>query len=257
MDTALRAFSYWMVSYRRTWRGSIVSSLLVPLLFLAAMGFGLGSFVDNGGRNEALGGQTYLQFLAPGLLAATAMQTASFESAYPVMGGWKWFKTYYAMLATPLGVVDILGGHLLFVAFRVFTTCLVYLGVIVAFGAVASPWGILTVVAGLLTGMSIAAPTFAMAMSSDRDTILSMYFRFAILPMFLFSGAFFPVSQLPAVVEPLAYATPLWHGVHLARMLAYGDLSWGWIVANVAYLCGWIAVGSWLAARAFRRRLVT
>jgi lipooligosaccharide transport system permease protein len=257
MDTALRAFSYWMVSYRRTWRGSIVSSLLVPLLFLAAMGYGLGSYVDAGGGSSALGGRTYLQFLAPGLLAATAMQTASFESAYPVMGGWKWFKTYFAMLASPLSVLDILGGHLLFVAFRVFTTCLVYLAVIAAFGAVASPWGVLTVVAGLLTGMSIAAPTFAMAMSSDRDTILSMYFRFAILPMFLFSGAFFPVSQLPAVVQPVAYATPLWHGVHLARLLAYGDLSWGWIVLHVVYLSCWTAAGTWLAARAFRRRLVT
>jgi lipooligosaccharide transport system permease protein len=257
MDTALRAFSYWMVSYRRTWRGSIVSSLLVPLLFLAAMGYGLGSYVDADGGSAALGGQTYLQFLAPGLLAATAMQTASFESAYPVMGGWKWFKTYYAMQASPLSVVDILGGHLLFVAFRVFTTCLVYLAVIAAFGAVSSPWGVLTVVAGLLTGMSIAAPTFAMAMASDRDTILSMYFRFAILPMFLFSGAFFPVSQLPAVVQPVAYATPLWHGVHLARLFAYGDLSWGWIALHVAYLCCWTAVGGWLAARAFRRRLVT
>jgi lipooligosaccharide transport system permease protein len=112
-------------------------------------------------------------------------------------------------------------------------------------------------VAGLLTGMSIAAPTFAMAMASDRDTILSMYFRFAILPMFLFSGAFFPVSQLPALIVPLAYATPLWHGVHLARMFALGDVSVGWIVANAGYLCVWTAAGAWLAARAFRRRLVT
>lgn len=257
MDTALRAFGYWMVSYKRTWRGSIVSSLLVPFLFLAAMGFGLGSFVDAGSGPSALGGQTYLQFLAPGLLAATAMQTAAFESAYPVMGGWKWFKTYYAMLATPLGIVDVVAGHLLFVAFRVLTTSVVYLAVIAAFGAISSPWGAMTVVAGLLTGMSIAAPTFAMAMASDRDTILSTYFRFAILPMFLFSGAFFPVSQLPALVEPLAYATPLWHGVHLARLFAQGDLSTGWIAVNAGYLCLWTAAGAWLAVRTFRARLVT
>jgi lipooligosaccharide transport system permease protein len=253
----LRAFEYWMVSYKRTWRGTIISSFLVPSLFLAAMGLGLGSYVDAGGGRSALGGQSYLQFIAPGLLAATAMQTASFESSYPVMGGWKWFKTSFAMLATPLGVLDVLGGHLLFVAFRVLTTCVVYLAVIAAFGAVASAWGVLAVVAGLLTGLAVAAPTFAMAVTTDRDTIFSMYFRFAILPMFLFSGAFFPVSQLPAAVQPVAYATPLWHGVHLARMFTLGEPTWWWVAGNASYLCLWIGAGVWWAARAFRRRLVT
>jgi lipooligosaccharide transport system permease protein len=255
--SSLRAFEYWMVSYKRTWRGTIISSFLVPSLFLAAMGLGLGGYIDAGGGRSALGGQTYLQFIAPGLLAATAMQTAAFESSYPVMGGWKWFKTYFAMLATPLGVVDVLAGHLLFVAFRVFTTCVVYLVVITAFGAVASPWGVLAVVAGLLTGLAIAAPTFAMAVTTDRDTIFSMYFRFAILPMFLFSGAFFPVGQLPAAAQPVAYATPLWHGVHLTRMFTQGELEYAWIGGNVSYLCLWIGVGAWWAARGFRRRLVT
>ncbi len=257
MRTALRSFEYWMLLYKRTWRGTLVSSFLVPFLFLAAMGFGLGSYVDAGAGRSALGGQTYLQFLAPGLLAATAMQTASFESAYPVMGGWKWFKTYFAMLATPLGVVDVLFGHLLFVGFRVLTTCVVYLVMIAAFGAVSSPWAVLTVVAGLLTGLAIATPTFAIAMRFDRDTVLSMYFRFAILPMFLFSGAFFPANQLPALVQPVAYATPLWHGVHLARMFAQGDLAPAWIGISVAYLCLWIGAGAWWASRAFRHRLVT
>ncbi|WP_020576488.1 ABC transporter permease [Actinopolymorpha alba] len=257
MDTALRALEYWLLSYKRTWRGTIVSSFLVPFLYLAAMGFGLGSFINAGAGRAALGGQTYLQFIAPGLLAATAMQTAAFESSYPVMGSWKWIKTYYAMLATPLRVSDVLIGHLLFVAFRVLMTSMVYLVVITVFGAVSSPWGVLAIVAGLLTGLSVATPTFALAVRSERDTVFSMYFRFAILPMFLFSGAFFPVSQLPVVVQPIAYATPLWHGVHLARMFTEGTLSPGWIAVNVGYLCLWIAAGTWWAARAFRRRLVT
>jgi lipooligosaccharide transport system permease protein len=84
-----------------------------------------------------------------------------------------------------------------------------------------------------------------------------MYFRFAILPVFLFSGAFFPVGQLPAAAQPVAYATPLWHGVHLARMFTQGELDYAWIGGNVGYLCLWIGAGAWWAARAFRRRLVT
>ncbi|REF35074.1 ABC transporter permease [Thermasporomyces composti] len=250
-----RAFEYWMLAYRRTWRGTAVSTFLMPVLFLAALGLGLGSFVDTGPGRAALGGQTYLTFIAPGLLAATAMQTAALESSYPVMGAWKWFKSYYAMLATPLRPVDVLVGHLLFVGFRVLTTCLVYLVVISAFGAVRSPWGVLTVVAGLLTGLAVAAPTFALATIADRDTVLSIYFRLAILPMFLFSGAFFPVEQLPALVRLVAYATPLWHGVEMARMFAYGIPEPGRIVLGVGYLCTWVGAGTWWAAHAFRRRL--
>lgn len=256
LRTTERAFEYWLLSYKRTWRGTVVSTFLVPVLFLAALGLGLGSFVDTGPGRAALGGQTYLDFIAPGLLAATAMQTASFESSYPVMGAWKWFKSYYAMLATPLRIVDVLVGHVIFVGFRVLTTCLVYLVVISAFGAVTSPWGVLTVVAGLLTGLAVAAPTFALATTTDRDTVLSTYFRLAILPMFLFSGAFFPIAQLPDLVRPVAYATPLWHGVELARMFAYGALEPGRILLGVGYLCLWIGAGTWWAARAFRRRLL-
>ncbi|MGW5358852.1 ABC transporter permease [Actinopolymorpha pittospori] len=257
VETARRALAYWMASYRRTWRGSVVSSFLVPFLYLAALGVGLGAFVDAGGGTRALGGLTYLEYIGPGLLAATALQTAAFESSYPVMGGWKWFKVYFAMLATPLGVRDVLAGHLLFVAFRVTTTCLVYLVVLTVFGAVVSPWGVLAVVAGLLTGLAVAAPTFALAVSSDRDTVFALYFRFAILPMFLFSGAFFPVTELPEAVRPVAYATPLWHGVELARMFAQGVPSWGWVAAHVGYLVLWIAGGVWWAGGAFRRRLLT
>ncbi|HYT10067.1 MAG TPA: inner membrane protein YbjM, partial [Mycobacteriales bacterium] len=100
---ALRSLEYWLFQYKRTWRGSVVSTVLFPVLFLASMGLGLGALVDSS-ASRGVDGLPYLVFLAPGLLAATAMQTGVGESTYPVMGAIKWFKTYLAMLATPLGV---------------------------------------------------------------------------------------------------------------------------------------------------------
>ena len=110
---AVRAFRFWLVNYRRTWRGSIYSSVLNPVLYLGAMGLGLGTLVDKHG-SSSLGGVSYLAFLAPGLLAAAAMQTALGESTYPVLASVKWLKTYQAAAATPLRPADLFRGHLLF-----------------------------------------------------------------------------------------------------------------------------------------------
>ena len=122
MQLAPRLTDYWATVLRRTWRGSVVTSFLMPLLYLAAMGVGLGSFVDsNGGSASQLGGVSYLEFIAPGLLAVTAMQTAISETTYPVMGSIKWHRTYYAMTSSPLAVADIVAAQLLFVLFRAAT----------------------------------------------------------------------------------------------------------------------------------------
>ena len=108
----------------------------MPFLYLTAMGVGLGSFVDTTRRrSDSLGGLTYLAFIAPGLLATTAMQTAIFESTYPVMSGFKWQRVYFSMAATPLDAVDIVFAQLAFIAFRVFTACGVFLLVMAAYGA--------------------------------------------------------------------------------------------------------------------------
>ncbi len=254
---AIRSFEYWAYQYKRTWRGSLASSFLNPVLFLAAMGIGLGSLVDKSGRSSgALGGVGYLSFLAPGLLAAAAMQTAANESSYPVMGAIKWIRTYHGMLATPLRVVDVLAGHQLWIMFRILTTCAVFLAVMTVFGATTSWSALLLVPAGLLTGVAFAAPIAALAATQDNDAVFAALFRFVIIPMFLFSGTFFPVSQLPAWIRPVAYVTPLWHGVDLCRSLALGRARLGVTVAHVAYLTAWVVTGLLLAATAYRRRLV-
>jgi lipooligosaccharide transport system permease protein len=251
----LRSFEYWAVQYRRTWRGSVVGTVLFPVLFLAAMGLGLGTLV-NSSASRGVDGLPYLVFLAPGLLAATAMQTGVGESSYPVLGAIKWTKTYHAMLATPLGVPEVLAGHLLFLAARVLAGSAVFLAVMALFGAVRSPLALLTLPAAVLTGMAFATPMFAFAAVNDNDAGFAAVFRFVVTPLFLFSGVFFPVQQLPAALERLAYATPLWHGVALSRELALGTSSVGSVLLHVGYLSALVAAGTWLAARAFHRRLV-
>ena len=129
----LRAVGYFALSYRRTWRGSMVTTFVTPVLYLAAMGVGLGSFVNKGGHAAALGGLSYLQFVAPGLAATTAATIGASESLFPVMAAIRWQKTYFGMLATPLRVGDVLAGHLIWIAARVASAVAAYLVVMAAF----------------------------------------------------------------------------------------------------------------------------
>jgi len=251
---ALRSFEYWLFQYKRTWRGSVISTILFPVLFLASMGLGLGTLVDSS-TSGGVEGHSYLVFLAPGLLAATAMQTAVGESTYPVMGAIKWIKTYHAMLATPLGVLDVLVGHLLFIGARVLIGSTIFLAVMTAFGAVDSPLALLTLPAALLTGLAFATPVVAYSAVLENDYGFAVLLRFVVVPLFLFGGVFYPVSQLPLVLEQLAYLTPLWHGVALSRELALGTATLGATLLHVAYLVVWIVVGFVFAARNYQRRL--
>ena len=251
---ALRSFEYWLFQYKRTWRGSVISTILFPVLFLASMGVGLGTLVDSS-TTGGVEGHSYLVFLAPGLLAATAMQTAVGESNYPVMGAIKWIKTYHAMLATPLGVLDVLVGHLLYIGVRVLIGSTIFLAVMTAFGAVDSPLALLTLPAALLTGLAFATPVVAYSAVLENDYGFAVLLRFVVVPLFLFGGVFYPVTQLPLVLEQLAYLTPLWHGVALSRELALGTATVGSTLLHVAYLAVWIVVGFAFAVRNYQRRL--
>ena len=257
MELVLRQFDYWATTYRRTWRGSVVSSFVMPLLFLTAMGVGLGGYVDDSDGPQTLGGVSYLAFIAPGLLATTAMQTAVFESTYPVFGNLKWNKVYSSMTATPLRAVDILNGHLLYVGFRLATTCAVFLVVLAAFGVAGSVVGALgALLVAVLVGMACATPVFGYSMWIKTDAGFAVLFRLGLIPMFLFSGAFFPVAQMPDTIEWLAYVTPVWHGVELCRAFTLGTASWWPSIGHVAYLLGWVVVGWLWARKSFEHRLV-
>ena len=253
MTYALRSFEYWAYSYRRVWRGSVVSSIVGPILYLTALGVGLGKLVNRGPGV----GVPYLDFVAPGILAATAMQLATFESSYPVMAAIRWTRQFHAMLATPLRSRDLLIGHQLYVAARLAIVSAIYLVVLAGFGALHSPYAILAWPAAVLVGLAHSAPVSAFSAWLQREEGFNGLFRFVVMPMFLFSGTFFPVTRLPHGAREIAYATPLWNGVDLMRHLTLGTASLWLSLAHVAYLLLWIGVGLTLAARTYRRRLVT
>lgn len=248
------AFEYWLTAYRRTWRGSLVSSVVSPVLFLAAMGVGLGSLIHGGtGRVD---GVRYAEFLAPGLLAAAVMQTAEGEATWPVMGAIKWHRTYLGQLATPLTVRDVMLGHLAFIAMRTVMAAAAFTAVTAVFGLVHSAVGaLLAMLAAVLTGLAFATPVAAFSATQQRETGFILLYRFGVVPMFLFSGTFFPVSQLPAALQPIAWVTPLWHGVSLCRDLALGRGSSWAMLGHAAYLALVAVVGVVLGQRAYTRRL--
>lgn len=250
---ALRPLEYFFAQYRRVWRGTAVTSVVTPVVYLLALGVGLGVFVD---RSASLPGDiSYLDFVAPGLMAATAMQVAVFEASWPVLSAIKWDRQYHAMLATPLRVRDVVIGHQAFFVFRLLLISTVYFVVIAAFGAVESPLGILAIPVTVLVGLAFAAPMAAWAAHTESEVSFVAIFRFVILPMFLFSGTFFPISQLPLLLEALAWATPLWHGVALCRSLATDDIDPLLTAVHVAYLVALTAVGTAMTVRAQREKL--
>ena len=254
-----RQLRFWLTNYRRTWRGSIFSSVLNPVLFLGSIGLGLGALVNrhlvNAHGVAQLGGVSYLTFLAPGLLAAAAMETAVGESTYPVYGSVKWDKTYQAAVASPLRPADIFHGHVLFLTLRLAMNCAIFLAVAAAFGAIRSAWMIAALPVAVLTGLAFATPIEAWAVTRTRDTSFTMIFRFFMIPLFLFSGTFFPITQLPVWLRPVAYLTPLWHGVSLCRALNLGTVDPGQAVVDLVYLAALATAGLLAGHRSYRRRL--
>jgi len=250
---SLRVYEYWLMQYRRIWRGTVITSIVNPVFYLGALGVGLGSLVNKSGGAPL--GVPYLDFVAPGMLASAAMQLASGEASWPVMGSFKWTRQYFAMIATPLGVRDVVFGHQLWMLVRLAGTSAIYLAVIAAFGGVDSFWGILALPACVLVGAAFTAPLAAYAATQDQDAAFVPINRFVILPLFLFSGTFFPVSRLPLPLEWLAYATPLWHGVDLCRELTLGNVHLIRALVHVAYLLVLVVGGLIWAHRTYGRRL--
>jgi len=249
-----RPFEFFFAQYRRVWRATLVSSVVTPVVYLLALGVGMGAFLGD----ITFRGNTYdyFEFVAPGLLAATAMQLASFEASWPVLSAIKWTRQYHAMLATPLRVRDVVLAHQGFIASRMLTTAAVYFVVIAAFGAVDSPLGVLAIPVAAMVGLAYSTFIAAWAAHTDNEASFVAIFRFVILPMFLFSGTFFPIDRLPAPLELVAYLTPLWHGVDLCRMLVLDDVVTWLALVHAAYLLAFIGVGLALALFTYRRRLV-
>jgi lipooligosaccharide transport system permease protein len=253
---AARVFEHRAYQYRRAFRGSLFGSFVNPALFLTAMGLGLGGYV-NANSPDAFGGVSYLLFLAPGLLAGSAMQQGIFEATFPVMYGLVWRRIFHAMYATPIGPRAVALGTLAWIAFRLGLVAAIFTLVAWAFGAVASPLAILGIPAAILTGLAFAGPMGAYMATQRTPDKFSAIFRWVITPLFLFSGTFFPIASLPDAIQPIAWLSPLFHGVELTRGATLGTILDDPLraLAHLAILVGLVAVGGNLFVRNIRAKL--
>jgi lipooligosaccharide transport system permease protein len=240
---------------RRTWRATITTAFLNPIFFLLSVGILLGQLIDD--DRAQLGGLSYVEFVAPGLLAATAMQVGANDAMWPVMAGIKWLRTYHAVLSTPVRVAELVIGTMGWAAIRVLSAAVIFTTVAAIGGAISSPLAVLAPLAALLTGLAFNAPitAFSASLEGGDDGWYPALNRFVLIPMFLFAGTFFPVSQLPDWLEPVAWTMPLWHGVEVCRMLTTGDVDW-LAAAHVGYLLAFVVVGTIVAVRFHRRALL-
>jgi lipooligosaccharide transport system permease protein len=250
---SVRVVEHQVAVFRRFWRGSATFYVLNPVMFLAAIGFGLGGLVDESSGNVA--GVPYDAFVAPGLMAAGAMLGAGAESLWPVMAGTKWVRTFHAMVATPVRPADVYSGVVAWTVVRAAVGASIFLIVATILGAVLSPWGVFAVPAAALCAAAFAAPLTAFAASQETDARFPLIMRIGIMPLFLFSGTFFPISQLPDALQPLCVISPLWHGVELCRGAMTGSIDLWPAVAHVAVLGACVVAGWRWGARSFTRKL--
>ena len=243
----------WLV-YRRLWHRSLAFGFLQPVLFLTAMGLGIGALMSAGDQS-AFGGVPYIDWLGPGLLAAMAMQTATFESTYPIMNKIMWGRNYEAMLSTPLGIRHIVIGELLWSAFRIGTLASVFLLVLTLFGIPRSPMALLAIPFATLVGLAFSSCLIAFTATQRNDVGFSAIFRFVINPLFLFSGTFFPLTQLPDIGQAVAWATPLFHGVELIRGSILDQLDPVTAPLHLAYLLVMLGIGAFFSERTLTKRM--
>jgi lipooligosaccharide transport system permease protein len=241
--------------FSRLWRGFVFSLFLNPVLYLAAIGLGLGGLVDQ--HSGSVEGLTYLQFVTPGLLVAVAMQVAAGESLWPVVGGVKWVGNFHAAVATEITADEVLYGYVLWVAIRAMIGSVAFVIVAALLGGIPSPWGVLAIPVAGLCAAAFCAPLAAYSVMQDSDLSFPLIMRIGVLPLFLFSGTFYPISQLPAALQVLAHFSPLYHAVQLARAATTGSFDLGPDLVSLAVLTGCTVAGLAWGRRRFERRLAT
>jgi lipooligosaccharide transport system permease protein len=258
-----RRYGSWYVAEHRI-RGMssykwtlVATSLGNPLVYLFALGVGLASLVDQGVSNGAGGTVSYLAFVAPALLATAAVMAAAEESTYPMMMGFKWNPIFFAMNAAPITGNQITNGMIIGMSARIIPTCAIYFGVMILFGAVPSALGILSILTATATGVALGVVIMSYTSTIEEDKgQMAMIMRFGITPMFLFSGTFFPLDQLPIYLQWIGWISPLWHGTELGRVLSYGHAEPIWLtIVHLVYLAVLMAYGWKATQRVVTRRL--
>ncbi|WP_150462075.1 ABC transporter permease [Nesterenkonia ebinurensis] len=242
----------------RAYGGVILfASTFQPIMYILAMGLGLGVLVGAETDFSEYGADTYLMYIAPAILASTVAMTAGIEFTFPVMEGFKWRRKYYGAQASALTPQQIALGHILGVSCRFGVHALIFTAVLFAFGALSSPTAVLMMLSAILGGLAIGLPIMAyISTLRDEKGHAAIIQRFVIMPLFLFSGTFYPLTNLPQFLQIIGWISPIWHANELGRVLAFGQPTPLWlVVVHIGYLVG-VVVVAWLAVRrVFIRRL--
>ena len=237
-----------------TW-SIVMYSVGQPVAYLFAMGVGLATLVDTG--NGAFGGVSYLAFIAPALLVSAAVMTAANEFTFPIMDGFKWRRIYFGPHASPLTPQQIAAGQIIAVTLRLLLQSAIYFAAVALFGASPSGWGWAGILVATLTGLAFGLPLMAYSASITEDKgQFALVMRFIVMPLFLFSGTFFPLDNLPLAVRWIGWISPIWHGTELGRVFSFGYREPLFLtVVHAAVLVGLAALGWVLTRRRFALRL--
>lgn len=228
-----------------------------PVLYLISVGIGLGGLIDKNVGATGVDGVKYLTFLAPALLAQAAIQGAMDETVFPTIEGFKWHKTFYAMNSTPLSGAQISLGVFLAAFFRTVYTVLLYFCVMWFFGALNAPNSWLAIPTAIFAGVAFGALMQALAAKLENENIFFVVIgRFIMMPLFLFSGTFFPLTTMPFFLQWIGWISPLWHATELGRHLTYGHpISSTMIWIHFIVLASMLISGLYLSIRIFTKRL--
>ena len=228
-----------------------------PILYLISVGIGLGGLIDESAGPAGVDGVKYLIFLAPALLAQAAILGAMDETVFPTIEGFKWHKTFYSMNSTPLTGNQIAIGVFLAAFVRTIYTVLLYFIVMWFFGALDSPKAWLAIPTAIFAGISFGALMQSVAAKLENVNIFFVVLgRFIMMPLFLFSGTFFPLTSMPFFLQWIGWISPLWHATELGRYLTYGHvISSAMMWIHFLVLATMLIVGLYLSARIFTRRL--
>ena len=240
------------------WKFSIIAaSIGSPLFYLISVGIGVGSFINSHSAGRGIEGVKYMTFLAPALLAQVAIQDGLSEVTFPTLQGFKWEKNFFAMNATPLTGRHIAMGTWLSALARISLTVFAYIAIMYTFGAIHGVKPLLATLTALLGSASFCALMMgATAAIKNDDLFLTLLQRVAIMPLFLFSGTFYPLKSMPEFLQWIGWCSPVWHATELGRWLTYHHpLSAGSLLIHFSYFGAMLIGGLWFAMRTFEKRL--
>jgi len=228
-----------------------------PVLYLVSIGLGVGAYIDKNTGGMGVDGVSYITFLAPALLATAAIQGAIDESVYPTLEGFKWDKIFFSMNSTPLSGNHIAMGVFFNSLIRVTFTAVIYWFVMLAFGVLESPRAWLAIFTAVMAGAAFGAMMQALAgMLENEDIFFTVLQRFVIMPLFLFSGTFYPLTNMPIYLQWIGWISPLWHATELGRWLSYGhEISSLMLYTHFIFLNSLLIIGIIASRRIFTRRL--